>query len=102
MCQAILRHNEAHGLPRLSPLDKALWCTDPLTGLITAAALVQPNKKLAGVTSESLLKRYKEKRFAAGADRQAIADCSQVGLTLEEFLALGLKAMQGVAGELGL
>ncbi|MBI2919221.1 MAG: HDIG domain-containing protein [Chloroflexi bacterium] len=101
-CQAILRHNEAHGLPRLSPLDKALWCTDPLTGLITAAALVQPEKKLARVTADSLLKRYKEKRFAAGADREAIADCAELGLTLEQFLALGLEAMQGVAGDLGL
>jgi len=102
MCQAILRHNEAHGLPRETPLDRALWCADPLTGLITAAALVRPDKKLAGLTPDSLLKRYREKRFAAGADRQAIAECTQLGLSLEEFLALGLEAMQGVAGDLGL
>lgn len=102
MAQAILCHNEAHGIPCETLLDKALFCTDPLTGLITAAALVRPNKKLAGVKASSVMKRFGEKRFAAGADREQIARCSELGLEVEEFIALGLEAMQGVADELGL
>ena len=99
---AILCHNEAHGVPRETELDKALLCADPLTGLITAAALVRPDKKLAGVEARSVKKRFKEKSFAAGADREQIAQCSELGLELDEFIELGLKAMQGIAGDLGL
>jgi predicted hydrolase (HD superfamily) len=102
MVQAILSHNQAHGIPLETKLDEALFCADPLTGLITAAALVRPDKKLAGVEAKSVKKRYKEKSFAAGADREQIARCSELGLELDDFLELGLKAMQGVAADLGL
>lgn len=102
IASAILRHNEAHGLPLETRLDKALFCADPLTGLITATALVRPDKKLEGVTVSSLLKRFAEKRFAAGARREQIARCHELGIGLEDFLALGLEAMQGIASELGL
>jgi putative nucleotidyltransferase with HDIG domain len=99
---AILTHNEAHGIPVESAMDKALFCADPLTGLITAAALIRPEKKLALVEAKSVRKRFKEKSFAAGANRENIAKCSALGLELDEFIELGLKAMQGVAAELGL
>jgi len=102
MAQAILCHNETHGIPCETLLDKALFCADPLTGLIAAAALVRPDKKLAGVKAKSVMKRFGEKRFAAGANREHIATCSELGLELDEFVALGLEAMQGIAGELGL
>lgn len=102
VCRAVLCHNEAHGIPCETLLDKALFCVDPLTGLITAGALVRPDKSLAGLTTESLLKRFKEKRFAAGANREAIASCQQIGLGLEEFVSLGLEAMKGIAADLGL
>ncbi|MBI2287821.1 MAG: HDIG domain-containing protein [Chloroflexi bacterium] len=102
VAQAILCHNQAHGIPAETRLDKALICADPLTGLITAAALVRPDKKLAGVEAASVRKRFKEKSFAAGANREQIAGCSQIGLELDEFIGLGLKAMQGIARELGL
>ena len=102
MAHAVLCHNEAHGIPLETKLDKALFCADPLTGLIVAAALVRPNKKLAGVEARSVKKRFKEKSFAAGANREQIASCSELGLELDEFIELGLKAMQGIAGELGL
>ncbi|MCX5998250.1 MAG: phosphohydrolase, partial [Chloroflexi bacterium] len=75
MCDAILRHNEAHGIPCETLMSKALFCADPLTGLITAAALVRPDKKLDRITAESVMKRFKEKRFAAGAKRENIATC---------------------------
>ncbi|MFC2004638.1 HDIG domain-containing metalloprotein [Chloroflexota bacterium] len=102
IAQAILRHNQAHGVPLETNLDKALFCVDPLTGLITAAALVRPDKKLTGVEAKSVRKRFKEKSFAAGANREQIATCSNIGLELDEFIELGLKAMQGIAGDLGL
>jgi putative nucleotidyltransferase with HDIG domain len=102
IAHAILCHNETHGIPRETKLDKALFCADPLTGLITAAALVRPDKKLASVEAKSVKKRFKEKSFAAGANRENIASCSGLGLELDEFLELGLKAMQGIAKELGL
>lgn len=102
MAQAILCHNEAHGIPCQTLLDKALFCTDPLTGLIVAAALVRPDKRLAGLSTKSLMKRFGEKRFAAGANREQIAKCTDISLELEEFIAIGLEAMKEVAEELGL
>jgi len=102
MAHAILRHNEAHGIPRQTKLDKALFCADPLTGLIIAAALVRPDKKLAGLEAKSVRKRFKEKSFAAGVDREQISLCSEIGLELDEFIELGLVAMKGIAAALGL
>jgi putative nucleotidyltransferase with HDIG domain len=102
MAHAILCHNEAHGIPLETKLDKALFCADPLTGLIIAAALVRPDKKLAGVEFKSLKKKFKEKSFAAGAKREQIARCTELGLELDEFLELGLGAMKGISPSLGL
>ncbi|MFC1962056.1 HD domain-containing protein [Chloroflexota bacterium] len=102
MAHAVLCHNERHGVPRESTLDNALFCADPLTGLIIAAALVRPDKKLAGVEAKSVQKRFKEKSFAAGANREQIATCGEVGLELDEFIELGLGAMQGISDTLGL
>ena len=98
---AVLAH--ADKAPRETALDKALWCTDPLTGLIVAAALIRPEKKLAAIDADFVLNRFKEKGFARGASREQIAACEQeLGLTLEEFAAIGVTAMQEIAGELGL
>lgn len=102
MAHAILCHNQAHGISCEGRLDRALFCVDPLTGLITAAALVRPDNKLAGLTAESVLKRFKEPRFAAAVDREQIASCHELGLELGEFIKLGLKAMQAIAADLGL
>ena len=102
MAKAILAHNEAHGVPRETMLDKALFCADPLTGLIIAAALVLPDKKLANLKAKSVRKRFKEKGFAAGAKREQIALCSEIGLELDEFIELGVAAMQGISDDLGL
>ena len=102
MAHAILCHNQAHGIPCESKLDKALFCADPLTGLITAAVLVRPDKKLAGLTAKSVLRRFKESRFAAAVDRGQLLTCQELGLELGEFIELGLKAMQAIASDLGL
>jgi predicted hydrolase (HD superfamily) len=99
---AVKVHNPYHGLPRKALIDKALYAVDPLTGLIVAAALIHPDKKLASIDSEFVLNRYKEKSFARGADRSVIASCDELGLSLEEFVSLGLEAMQGISKELGL
>ena len=102
IAHAILCHNEAHGIPAETQLDKALFCADSLTGLIIAAALVRPDKKLASVAAKSVRKRFKEKSFAAGASMEQIASCSEIGFELDEFLELGLAAMQEIAADLGL
>ena len=101
MAHAILCHNEAHGVPRETKLDKALFCADPLSGLITAAALVRPDK-LSGLTTKSAMKRFREKSFAAGVNREQVAQCQEIGLELEEFIGLGIEAMKGIAPELQL
>jgi len=99
---AVKVHNEIHGLERKSLLDKALYCCDPTSGFITAAALVRPDKQLANVEVKSLKKRFKEKAFARGANREQMAACSEIGMKLEEFLAISLQSMQQIAPELGL
>jgi predicted hydrolase (HD superfamily) len=83
-------------------MDKALYAVDPLTGLIVAAALMHPSKSLNEVTTEFVMNRFKEKRFAAGADRDQIRTCTEVGLELEEFVDIGLRAMQAISADLGL
>ncbi len=88
--------------PRRNRLDKALYAVDPLTGLIVAAALMHPTKKLNSVDVTFVMNRFKEKRFAAGASREDINTCQEFGLELEEFVEIVLGAMQGISQELGL
>lgn len=85
-----------------STMDLALYAVDPLTGLIVAAALMHPTKKLAEVDVRFVMNRFKEKRFAAGADRDQIRRGEELGLSLEEFVGICLAAMQGISDELGL
>jgi len=99
---AVKVHNDAHGLPRISLLDKALFAADPVSGLIVACALIHPDKRLAPLTPEFVIKRFGEKAFARGATREHIATCHETGIELEEFIAIALKAMQDNAAEIGL
>lgn len=99
---AVRAHNDYHGDLRNSLLDRSLFCCDPLTGLITAGALIRPEKRLAPLTPQFILKRFGEKGFARGANRDTIRMCSEIGMSLDEFVALGLEAMQAVSQELGL
>lgn len=86
-----------------SKLDWAITACDQLTGLIVAAALVTPEKKLSSVTTEKVLKRFKEKSFAKGADRNAILFCEEhLNIPLAEFVAITLTAMQTINDDLGL
>ncbi|RKZ07009.1 phosphohydrolase [bacterium] len=97
---AILAH--AGHVERESLMDKAIYCSDPVTGLIVASALMHPTKSLAGMDAAFVGKRFKEKRFAAGANREAIASCSELNLDLQEFLEISLEAMRKISVELGL
>ncbi len=99
---AVAAHNPATGTVAESRLDVALLAADQLSGLITAAALIRQDKDLTQVRLKSVRKRFREGAFARGVDRDAIARCTGLGLELDEFLEIGLEAMQGAAPQLGL
>ena len=101
--QAIKSHNaEALGMERVRPIDFALSAAENITGLIVAAALVQPEKRLASVKASSVIKRMKEKAFAKNVRREAILECERIGLSLDEFVEVSLGAMQEIHEALGL
>ncbi len=100
--QAVRAHNPALGVDRESPMDKALYCADPVTGLIVASALIHPRKKLGAIDARFVVKRFGEKHFARGANREQIRACEELGLKLEEFLDISVRAMQEISSELGL
>jgi putative nucleotidyltransferase with HDIG domain len=84
------------------PIDWAIFSIDPLTGLIIAAALMHPSKKLKAIDLDFVKRRYKEKSFARGARREEIEECRNLGLDLDEFISLCIEAMQGIDSDLGL
>ena len=103
MLQAILGHAEYLGVPRETLLAKALFAVDELVGLITAVALVNPARDVRQVKPSSVRKKWKDKAFARGVNREDIEQgARELGVPLEEHIALTLGAMQGMAGELGL
>ena len=99
---AVAAHNPATGVVAERPIDVALIAADQTTGLITAATLVRPDRSLPLVKLSSVRKRMREGAFARGVDRASIQRCAELGLELDEFLAIALAAMQTVAAELGL
>lgn len=99
---AVKAHNSHHGLERKANIDKALFCADPVSGLLTAGALILPSKKLEDVTVDFIMRRFNEKAFARGANREQIMTCGELGLSLEKFIEISLNAMKGIAAELGL
>jgi len=103
ICDSVLTHNEAHDIPPKTKMAKALFCLDPLTGLIVAATLVLPAKKINDLKAENVLNRFGEKSFARGANREIIQKCQDLlNLNLEKFIEISLKAMQKISSELGL
>ena len=103
--QAILAHAENLGFvkeKRSSNLDYALSAGENITGLIAAYVLILPSKKLADVKPSSILKRLKEKAFAAKVNRQLISDIEKTGLMKDKFVEIAVSAMQGIAGEIGM
>jgi putative nucleotidyltransferase with HDIG domain len=85
-----------------SEMDWAIFSIDPLTGLIIAATLMHPSKKLKEVDLGFVKRRYKEKSFARGAKREDIEQIKNIGLDLDEFISICLEAMQGIDKDLGL
>jgi len=85
-----------------SNFDWALYCIDPATGFIVACALMHPSKKLSEIDADFMIRRFKEKRFAAGASREAMSACSNLGLELDQFLLLVREGMLSIADVLEL
>jgi putative nucleotidyltransferase with HDIG domain len=101
--QTILSHNEiASGRERQGRFEHALAAAETITGLIVATTLVYPDKKLASVKPKSVVKRMKEKSFAASVDRDKIRECEAIGIPLPEFAALSVGAMCEISGKIGL
>jgi putative nucleotidyltransferase with HDIG domain len=101
--RAIMSHAEYSGVPRESPMEKALFACDELAGFITACALVKPGKSLAEVEAKSVRKKMKDKAFARSVNRDDIVNGARdLGVDLDEHIAFCIEAMKEIAGELGL
>jgi len=86
-----------------SDMEKVLYAVDELTGLITAAALVRPSRSVMDLTAKSVKKKWKDKRFAAGVDRQVIeTGAERLGLSLGELISETIAGMREVAQAIGL
>jgi uncharacterized protein len=99
-----VRAHPAHAeFPPKNEMEWSLHIVDPITGLIVAATLMHPTKKIANLDVQYVFRRFKEKRFAAGADRDQISLCdSKLHIPIEEFIEISLDAMKGIEKELGL
>ncbi len=100
---AIRMHNEkAAGAARNTEFQHALAAGETVTGLIIATAMVYPDRKIASVKGKSVVKRMKEKAFAASVSRENILECEKIGIPLNEFVELALGAMNRISDRLGL
>lgn len=103
MLDAIVMHNEmATGKERSTEFQHALAAGETITGLITATTLIYPDKKIASVKPSSVIKRMKQKAFAASVKRENILECEKTGIPLEEFVELSIHSMSEISGVLGL
>lgn len=105
----LVRALQSHNSPRTGfpgpegLMEWSLFCCDELTGLIVATALMQPTKKLADTTVDSIMRKWNKKGFAAGARREDIEQCvEKLGIPVEEFVGIALSAMQEIAPDIGL
>lgn len=100
---AVLSHADHSGVRRLTRMEKALYACDEVTGLITAVALVRPSRSLLDLEASSVRKKWKDKAFAAGANRLEIEQAAtEFGIELWEHVGNVIIAMRGIAPELGL
>jgi putative nucleotidyltransferase with HDIG domain len=102
---AILAHNDLNLAthPRADLLSKVLYACDEVTGMITATALVRPNKSIIGLEVSSVRKKMKSKGFAAGVNRNDLVKGAEgLGVGLDEHIAFVIQAMSSVADRLGL
>jgi putative nucleotidyltransferase with HDIG domain len=101
--RAIRAHNFQH--TKLMPetgMEKALIASDAISGLLVACALVMPTKKLRDVSVKTVAKKFKDKDFARGADRERILMCEEIGIPREKFFQIALEGLKKVAADLGL
>ncbi len=100
---AVIAHNDYHGVPRDDLLSRTVFACDEITGLITAAVLVRPNKSIVGLEVSSVKKKMKDKAFARGVNRDdIIKGAEELGVPLDEHIAFVIAAMTEEADELGL
>lgn len=100
---AIQSHADRTAVPRDTTLRKALMACDEITGLITACTLVRPSKSILDLKVKSVKKKWKDKRFAAGANRDEITHATEdFGIELWEHVGNVIEAMKAAAPELGL
>ena len=102
MENAIMSHNPACGKNPETQLEYALIAADPMSGFLKAIAQIYPDKKIASVKPKSVNKRFKETRFAAGANRQFMSLIEKAGMEGDEFVDVSLEAMREIADEIGL
>jgi predicted hydrolase (HD superfamily) len=101
--QAILGHATYSGVARETPMAKALFAVDELTGLVTATALVRPSKSVHEVDARSVRKKMKDKAFARGVSRDdVLLGAQELGVDLDEHIQFVVDAMRGAAASLGL
>ena len=101
--EAILSHGDYMKIPRDTPLKKAIYACDELTGFIGACVKVRPSKKIADLPVESVVKKLKDKAFARSVDRSYVyGGAEAVGRPLEEHVGFLIEALKPVAGEIGL
>lgn len=100
---AVMAHNDATGVPRESLLDKVVFAVDELSGLVTATALVRPNKSIFEVDPAAVRRKMKDKAFARSVSREDIVKgLEELGVQFEPHTAMVIEAMKGVAAEIGL
>ena len=101
--RAVLSHADHTGVPRQSLMEKALYACDEITGLVTAVALVRPSRSLYDLSASSVKKKWKDRSFAAGANREEIQRATkEFGLELWEHVDNVILAMRSIAQELDL
>lgn len=100
--RAIQSHADHTGVPRQTRMEKALYACDEITGLIVAVALVRPSRSLDDLKVKSVKKKWKDRSFAAGANREEIAHAAQeFGVELWEHVGNVIQAMRNIGPELG-
>ena len=103
MCRAVLGHATYSGVPRDTPLAKALFAVDELCGFLVACALVRPSKSFADLEVSSVKKKLKDKAFARGVNRDEVRQgADELEVPLDEHIAFVIRALAPVEGALGL
>jgi putative nucleotidyltransferase with HDIG domain len=101
--KSIKTHNFRYtGIKPENNMEKALIASDAIAGLLVACALVMPSKKLADVKVETVAKKFKDKDFARGAERERILICEEIGISRDKFFEISLDGLKNIASEIGL